>query len=154
MTVVPDCRKYYEMSQLAYRGLPAAPQWTDSVASSSAGMTTTFPLTSPHLSLDHEGRWGITDDFTTIFLRFSLFSTALYGLVNSRPVHSLVLFSHLFFCLPCLLLPFTCAFQDSLPRPDVRGTCRYHCCLRLLRWSGGLRVVRLSAGSLHGLPRR
>ena len=27
-----------------------------------------------HLSLNHEGRWGNTDDFTTSFLHFSLFS--------------------------------------------------------------------------------
>ena len=28
-------------------------------------------------------------------------------MANSRPVHSLMLSSHLFFCLPCLLPPFT-----------------------------------------------
>ena len=28
-----------------------------------------------HLSLNHEGRWDTTDDFTTSFLHFSLFST-------------------------------------------------------------------------------
>ena len=33
-----------------------------------------------HLTLNHEGRWGSTDDFTTRFLHFSLFSTALLGL--------------------------------------------------------------------------
>ena len=38
---------------------------------------------------------------------FSLLSTALWDLANSRPVHSLMLSSHLFFCLPCLLPPFT-----------------------------------------------
>ena len=31
-----------------------------------------------HESLNHEGRWGTTDDFTTSFLHFSLFSTALW----------------------------------------------------------------------------
>ena len=44
-----------------------------------------------HLSLNREGRWGTTDDFATSFLNFSLFSTALWDLVNSRPVHSLML---------------------------------------------------------------
>ena len=34
-----------------------------------------------------------------------LFSTALWDLMNSRPVHSLMLSSHLFFRLPCLLAP-------------------------------------------------
>ena len=41
-------------------------------------------------SLNHEGRWGTTDDFATRFLHFSLFSTALWDLPNSRPVHSLM----------------------------------------------------------------
>ena len=42
-----------------------------------------------------------------LFLHFPLFSTALRDLANSRPVHSLVMSSHLFLCLPCLLPPFT-----------------------------------------------
>ena len=42
-------------------------------------------------------RWGTTDDFTTGFLHFSLFPTALWDLANSRPVHSLMLSFHLFF---------------------------------------------------------
>ena len=62
-----------------------------------------------HRSLDDGGRWGTTDDFTTSFLHFSLFSTALWDLANSRPVHSLMLPSHLLFCLPRLLPPFTAA---------------------------------------------
>ena len=57
---------------------------------------------SHHLSLNHEGRWGTKDDFATSFLYFSLFSIALWDLANSGPVHSLVLSSHLFLCLPCL----------------------------------------------------
>ena len=48
-----------------------------------------------HQSLNREGRWGTTNDFATSFLHFPLFSTALWGLPNSRPVHSLMLFSHL-----------------------------------------------------------
>ena len=60
-----------------------------------------------HQSLNREGRWGTTDDFATSFLHFCLFSTALWDLPNSRHVHSLILSSHLFLCLPCLLSPFT-----------------------------------------------
>ena len=33
---------------------------------------------SHHLSLTQEGRWGTTDDFTTSFLHFPLFTTALW----------------------------------------------------------------------------
>ena len=51
-----------------------------------------------HQSLNCEGSWGTTDDFATSFLLFSLFSTALWDLPNSRPVHSLMLSSHLFLC--------------------------------------------------------
>ena len=40
-----------------------------------------------HQSLNREGRWGTTDDFATSFLHSSLFSTALWDLPNSRPVH-------------------------------------------------------------------
>ena len=43
----------------------------------------------------------------TRFLHVPLFSTALWDLPNSRPFHSLMLSSHLFLCLPCLLPPFT-----------------------------------------------
>ena len=67
---------------------------------------------SSHLSLNREGRWGTTDDFATSFLHFSLFTTALWDLADSRPVHSLMLSSHLFHCLPCLLPPFT-VLQDG-----------------------------------------
>ena len=56
-------------------------------------------------SLNCKGHWGTTDDFATSFLHFSLFSTALWDLPNSRPVHSLMLSSHLFLCPPCLLPP-------------------------------------------------
>ena len=73
-----------------------------------------------HLSLNREGRWGTTDDFTTSFLHFALFSSALWDLANSRPVHSLMLSSHLFLCLPCLLPPFTVNCKMVLARPDER----------------------------------
>ena len=74
--------------------------------------TTIMQLTLPptnlhlHLFLDCRGHRGTTDDFTTGFLHFSLFFTALWNLVNSRPVHSLMLSSQLFFCLLWLLPPF------------------------------------------------
>ena len=75
-----------------------------------------------HLTLNREGRWGTTDDFTNSFLNFSLFSTALWDLQNSRPVHSLMLSSYLFLCLPCLLPPFTVPRKMVLARSDERET--------------------------------
>ena len=79
-------------------------------------------ITHYHLFLTREGRWGTADDFTTSFLHFPLFSTALWDLANSRPVHSLMLSSHLFLCLPCLLPPFTVPCMMVLARPDERKT--------------------------------
>ena len=75
-----------------------------------------------HLFLNREGRWGTTDDFTTSFLHFPLFSTAVCDMPNSRPVHSLMLSSHLFLCLPCLLPPCTVPCKIVLARPDERET--------------------------------
>ena len=106
-------------------------------------------LISSHLSRNGEGRWGTTDDLASSFLHFPLFSTTLWDLANSRPVHSLMLSSHLFLCLPCLLPPFIVPCKMVLARPDQRDTA---VCVSL-RWSGGLRVVRLPAESWHGLPR-
>ena len=84
-----------------------------------------------HQSLNCEGCWGTADDFATSFLPFSLFSTALWDLPNSRPVHSLMLSSHLFLCLPCLLPPFTVPCMMVLARPDEQETWAYHCSLCL-----------------------
>ena len=78
-----------------------------------------------YLSLNREGRWGTTDDFATSFLHFPMFSIVLWDLANSRPVHSLMLSSHLLLCLPCLLLPFTVPCKMVLARPDERETCPY-----------------------------
>ena len=78
-----------------------------------------------HQSLNREGCWCTTDDFATSFLHFSLFSTALWDLPNSRPVHSLMLSSHLFLCLPCLRPPFTVTCKMVWAKPDERETCPY-----------------------------
>ena len=96
------------------------------------------------LSLKHEGRWGTTDNFATSFLHFSLFSTALWDLANSRPVHSLILSSHHFLCLPCLLLPFTVPCKIVLARPDEQETWLYHCSSHLFM------MVRRSSCGLVG----
>ena len=105
-----------------------------------------------HLSLNREGRWDTTDDFKTSFLHFFLFSTALRDLANSRPVHSLTLSSHLFLLLPCLLPPFTvpCKMVLAILKNGRHDYITAVCVS--LRWSG-LCVVRLPAGSWHGLPR-
>ena len=88
-----------------------------------------------------------------VFSFFSLFSTALWDLANSRPVHSLMLSSHLFLLLLCLLPPFTVPRKIVLARPDEREICPYHFVCVFLRRAGDLRVTRLPAGSWHGQPR-
>ena len=81
-------------------------------------------------SLNRESRWGTTDYFATSFPFFSVLHS-LWELPNSRPVHSLMLSSHLFLCLPCLLPPFTVPCKMVLARPNERETWPYHCSLRL-----------------------
>ena len=93
-----------------------------SVSVGDSGTPVCRSISSSHLSLNREGRWGATDDFVTSFLHFSLFSTVLWDLANSRPVHSLMLSSDRFLCLPCLLPPFTVPCKIVLDRPDERET--------------------------------
>ena len=83
-----------------------------------------------HLFLNR-GMLPTTDQSTTCFLRFSLFSAALRDLPDSRSVHSLMLSYRLFFFLPLLLPPFTVPCKMVLARPDERKTCLYHFSLRL-----------------------
>ena len=82
-----------------------------------------------------------------------------HHLANSRPVHSPMLSSHHFLCLPCLLPLFIVPCKMVLARPvdrtdlmNVRHDHTTAVCVSL-PWSGGLRVVRLPAGSWHGLLR-
>ena len=90
-----------------------------------------------HLSLDREGRWGTT----TSSLHFSLFSTAVWDLANSRPVNSLMLSSHLFLCVCLVFFPLSlCLAIWFWPSPDERETWPYHCSLRLFT------MVRRSPG--------
>ena len=58
-----------------------------------------------HLSRSLADRWGTTADFTTSFLHSSRFSAFRSMLFHSRPVHSLMLSSHRFLCLPLRLPP-------------------------------------------------
>ena len=86
---------------------------------------------SSHLPRNRGGRWGTTDDFAASFPPSSLFSTALWDLVNSRPVHFLMLSSHLFLCLPFFFPSFTVSCKIALARPDESEVWSYYCSLRL-----------------------
>ena len=94
----------------------------------STAFSSLSPFTYPITAGD---RWGTTDDFTASFLNFSLFSTDLWNLANSRPVHFPMFSSHLSFCMPCLFPPYIVPCKMVLARPNEQETCPYHCSLRL-----------------------
>ena len=60
-----------------------------------------------HLPLCPVDRWGTKDDRATTFLHPSLFSAFRRASPNFIPVHSVMMSSHLLFCLPFLLPPCT-----------------------------------------------
>ena len=108
--------------------LPCTTQGDKSLApnpsplSLSLSLSLIYPLTL--------GSFGHHQWFRNQFPIFFPFSTALWDLANSRPVHSLMLSSHFFLCLPCLLPPFTVPCKMVSARPHKRKTWPYHCSLR------------------------
>ena len=70
---------------------------------------------SPNLG----GRRGTTNDVVAINFHPSLSSAALRESSNSIPIHSLMLSSHLFFCLPLFLSPFTVPCRIVFAMPGV-----------------------------------
>ena len=64
-------------------------------------------------------------------------------LPNPNPVHSDVLSSHLFFCLPFLLLPYTVPCRIIFASPVDLVICPYHLNLRFLTM-----VIRSSYGPI------
>ena len=72
-----------------------------------------FLISSQSLNLHRHG--GTTDDIATILFHLSLSSAALRESPNSIPVHSLMLSSHFFFCLPFLLVLSLSPEELSLP---------------------------------------
>ena len=79
-----------------------------------------------------EGRWGTKDEFATIPFHLDLFSAALVELAKSIPVHSLILSSHLFFCLPLFLFPFTVPYRIVFAKPEDLETWPNHLSFRFL----------------------
>ena len=83
-----------------------------------------------HITL--EGRRGTTDEFATIPFYLDLFSAALVELAKSIPVHSLILSSHLFFCLPLFLFPLTVPCRIVFAKPEDLETWPNHLNFRFL----------------------
>ena len=74
-----------------------------------------------YLSHSLGDRWGTTADFTTSFLHFLRFSAFHSSIFHSRPVHSLMLSSHCFLCLPLRLPPWKCQQM-----PNANRTSRFN----------------------------
>ena len=85
-----------------------------------------------YLSRSLADRWGTTVDFTTSFLHSSRFSAFRSVMFHGRPVHSLMLSSHRFLCLPLRLPPWTVPCRIVLASPDD-FTCKYLCVFRWIR---------------------
>ena len=81
-----------------------------------------------------EGRRGTTDEFATIPFHLVLFPSALIGLAKSIPVHSSKLSSHLFFCLPLFLFPFTVPCRNVITKPEDLQTWPNHLSFRFFTW--------------------
>ena len=78
------------------------------------------------------GRRGTTDEFATTPFHLDLFSATLVELAKSIPVHSLILSSHLFFCLPLFLFPFTVPCRIVFAKQEDLETWPYHLSFRFL----------------------
>ena len=103
-----------------------------------------------HQSLNREGCWGTTYDFTTNFLHFSLFSTALWDLAGlSIP----------WCCLPTssfvrlVFFPLSLCLARWFWQDLMNGKHDHTTAVCVSSWSSDLRVVQFPAGSWHGLPR-
>ena len=78
-----------------------------------------------------ECRRGTTYEFVAIPFHFVLFAPALVELAMSIPVHSLILSSHLFFCLPLLLFLLS-VVSIVFAKPEDLETCPNHRSFRFL----------------------
>ena len=77
-------------------------------------------------------RRGTTDEFATVPFYLDLFSAALVELAKSIPVHSLILSSHLFFCLPLFSFPFTVLCSIVFAKREDLETWPNHLSFRFL----------------------
>ena len=77
-------------------------------------------------------RWGTTDDLATSSLHSSRLSAFLMAVPIVKPVHSGMLSSHLFLCLPRLLPPWTVPCMTVLASPVDLVMWPYHLSFRCL----------------------
>ena len=104
--------------------------WTTACHSTTTQLC--FYLFSLFYPITLEGLRGTTDKFATIPFHLDLFSAALVELAKSIPVHSLLFSSHLFFCLPLFLFPFTVSCRTIFAKPEDLETWQNHLSFRFL----------------------
>ena len=79
-----------------------------------------------------EGNRGTTDEFVIFSFHLVLFSAALVEMTNPIPVHSLILSSRCFFCLPLFSIPFTVPCRVVFAKPEDLETWPDHLRFRFL----------------------
>ena len=99
-----------------------------------------------------EGCRGTTDEFATITFHLVLFSAALVELAKYIPVHSLILSSHLFFCLPLFLFPFTVPCRVVFAKPEDLETWPNHLSFSFLTRVGVCHILQWLLGSFCEPP--
>ena len=117
--VVTSHRRHYDVMCLLGIWPPLAPPpqyskpWPPNILNLPTPMILFCPITL-------EAHRGTTDEFTTIPFLLVLISAALVELAKSIPVHSLILSSHHFFCLPYLFFwfPFTVPCRIVFAKPE------------------------------------
>ena len=112
-------------------------------------------------SLNLGGRRRTTDDVATIPFHPSLSSAALKESPNPIPADSLMLSSHLFFCLPPLLAPFAVPCRIVFAMPEDLEMWPYHLSFRFFTMVNRSSALQLHSGfccepprSSHGLCRK
>ena len=87
---------------------------------------------SIYLSICHIILWtvGAPHDVTPNLRHSSLSSAFLTVSLSPKPVHSQMLSSHRFLCLPLLLPPCSVPWWNVFARPEDLVMCPYHCSLR------------------------
>ena len=105
-------------------------------------------LLSSYLFRSLADHWGISVDFTTSYLHSSWFVAFRSSIFHSRPVHSLMLSSHCFLCLPLRLPRWTVPCRIVLASPGDRVACP--CPFRLHLFT---EVRRSSHGPMAGARR-
>ena len=95
--------------------------------------------------INSEGCRGTKDEFATIPFHLLLFSAAQVEIAKSISVHSLLLSSHLFFCLPLFLCPFTVPCRIVFAKPEDLEMWPNHLSFRFLTRARSLSYSPMAA---------